>query len=53
MLLDASAATAQTIALLVTFVIAVGGVANVLIVYIIAEVMAERRQNGERRERGF
>jgi phage shock protein PspC (stress-responsive transcriptional regulator) len=50
--LAASAATAQTIALLVTF-LGVGVVANVLIVYIIAEVMAERRQNQERRERGF
>jgi phage shock protein PspC (stress-responsive transcriptional regulator) len=51
MFLDASAATAQTIALLVTF-LGVGVVANVLIVYVIAEVMAERRQNQERREGG-
>jgi hypothetical protein len=48
MLLLGDAATAQTIALLVTFVVAVGGVASVLIVYIIAQVLAERRQNQER-----
>jgi hypothetical protein len=51
MFLVADAATAQTIALLVTF-LGVGIIANVLIVYIIAEVIAERRQNRERRERG-
>jgi phage shock protein PspC (stress-responsive transcriptional regulator) len=52
MFLVADAATAQTIALLVTF-LGIGVIANVLIVYIIAEVMAERRQNQERRERGL
>jgi phage shock protein PspC (stress-responsive transcriptional regulator) len=52
MLLLGDAATAQTIALLVTF-LGIGVIANVLIVYIIAEVLAERRQNQERRERGF
>jgi hypothetical protein len=52
MFLDASVAASQTFALLVTF-LGVGVVANVLIVYIIAEVLAERRQNQERRERGL
>jgi phage shock protein PspC (stress-responsive transcriptional regulator) len=52
MFLLADAATAQTIALLVTF-LGVGVIANVLIVYIVAQVLAERRQNQERRERGF
>jgi phage shock protein PspC (stress-responsive transcriptional regulator) len=52
MLLDASAAFGQTFALLVTF-LGVGVVANVLVIYIIAQVLAERRQNQERRERGL
>ena len=52
MLLAADAATDQTLALLATFV-GIGILVNVLVVYIIAEVLAERRQNQERRERGF
>ena len=52
MLLAADAATDQTLALLVTFV-GIGILVNVLVVYIIAEVLAERRQNQERRQRGF
>jgi hypothetical protein len=52
MFLLADAATAQTIALLVTF-LGVGVIANVLVVYIVAEVLSERRQNQERRERGL
>ena len=52
MLLAADAATDQTLALLATFV-GIGILVNVLVVYIIAEVLAERRQNQERRQRGF
>jgi flagellar motor component MotA len=40
----------QTIALLATF-LGIGVIANVLIVYIVAQVMAEHRQNEERRQR--
>ena len=47
MLLLADAATAQTIALLITFV-GIGVLVNVLIVYIVLQVMAERKQNQER-----
>ena len=39
----------QTLALAITF-IGIGIVANVLIVYIVAQVLAERRQNQERQE---
>ncbi len=39
----------QTIALLLTFG-GIGLIANVLIVYIVAQVLAERKQNHERRE---
>ncbi len=46
MLIPASA-TGQTIALLITFV-GIGIVVNVLIVYIVAQVLAERKQNQER-----
>ncbi len=52
MLLAADAAFSETFALVVTF-LGIGVVVNVLVVYIIAQVMAERRQNQERRERGF
>ena len=41
----------QTVALLITF-LGVGVIANVLIVYVIAQVIAERRDNQER-QRGF
>jgi hypothetical protein len=37
----------QTLALLITF-LGIGVVANVLIVYAVAQVMAERKQNQER-----
>jgi hypothetical protein len=47
MLLVADAATGQTIALLITFV-GIGVLVNVLIVYIVLQVMAERKQNQER-----
>jgi flagellar motor component MotA len=40
----------QTIALLATF-LGIGVIANVLIVYVVAQVMAERRENQEGRQR--
>ena len=40
----------QTIALLLTF-LGIGIIANVLIVYVVAQVLAERRENQERRQR--
>jgi hypothetical protein len=40
----------QTIALLITF-LGIGVIANVLIVYIVAQVLAERRENQEGRQR--
>jgi hypothetical protein len=51
MLLVADTAVDQTLALLATFV-GIGILVNVLVVYIIGQVLAERRQNQERRERG-
>jgi hypothetical protein len=39
-----------TLALLITF-LGIGIVANVLIVYAVGQVMAERRQNKERQDR--
>ncbi len=36
-----------TLALLITF-LGIGVIANILIVYVVAQVMAERRQNRER-----
>jgi hypothetical protein len=47
MLLAADAATGQTIALLITF-LGIGLLVNILIVYIIAQVLGERKQNQER-----
>jgi hypothetical protein len=49
MLLPADEALGQTLALLVTFV-GIGVVVGVLVVYILAQVYAEHRQNEERRE---
>jgi hypothetical protein len=49
MLITADAATKQTIALLITFV-GIGVVVNVLIVYVVAQVLAERKQNKEREQ---
>jgi hypothetical protein len=40
----------QTIALILTFG-GIGLIANVLIVYIVAQVMAEHKENQERRQR--
>lgn len=39
----------QTLALLITF-LGIGVVANVLIVYVVAQVLAERKQNQEREQ---
>ena len=41
----------QTLALLITF-LGIGLIANVLIVYIVGQVLAERKQNQERQQ-GF
>ena len=41
----------QTIALLLTF-LGIGVIVNVLIIYIVAQVLAERKQNHERIEQG-
>ncbi len=46
MLVAASQASGQTIALLITF-IGIGVLVNVLIIYIVAQVLAERKQNQE------
>jgi hypothetical protein len=40
----------ETLALIITF-IGIGIVANILIVYVVAQVLAERRQNQARQER--
>ncbi|HEY5430985.1 MAG TPA: hypothetical protein VIK04_17855 [Solirubrobacteraceae bacterium] len=40
----------QTLALLITF-LGIGLLANILIVYAVGQVLAERRQNAERAER--
>jgi hypothetical protein len=52
MLVLASSAnsTGQTLALIATF-IGIGVIVNVLVVYIIAQVLGERRQNQERQAR--
>jgi len=39
----------QTLALLITF-LGIGLVANVLIIYVVAQVLAERKQNRERQQ---
>jgi len=44
-----SQAFTQTFALLVTFV-GIGVIVNVLIIYIVAQVIGEHRQNRERRQ---
>jgi phage shock protein PspC (stress-responsive transcriptional regulator) len=46
MLITADAATSQTIALLITFV-GIGVLVNVLILYIVAQVLAEHKENQE------
>jgi phage shock protein PspC (stress-responsive transcriptional regulator) len=50
MLVLADQATNQTIALLITFV-GIGVLVNILVIYIIAQVLAERRENQERQQR--
>ena len=50
MLVAADQALGQTLALLVTFV-GIGIVVNLLVVYVIAQVLAERRENQERQQR--
>jgi hypothetical protein len=42
--------TGQTFALLITF-LGIGVIVNVVIIYVIAQVMAERKVNRERRRR--
>jgi hypothetical protein len=42
--------TGQTIALLLTF-LGIGVIANVIIIYAVATVLAERRENQERRQK--
>ena len=39
----------QTLALILTFFVVMGGVANVLIGYVVGQVMVERKQNIARR----
>jgi hypothetical protein len=41
----------QTIALLLTF-LGIGVIVNVLIIYVVAQVLAERKENRERAEHG-
>jgi hypothetical protein len=48
---ESPSAFGQTLALLITF-LGIGVIANVLIVYVVAQVLAERKQNQERRQ-GF
>jgi Na+-transporting methylmalonyl-CoA/oxaloacetate decarboxylase gamma subunit len=48
MLIGADTAFGQTLALLATF-LGVGVVANVLILYVVVQVLGERKQNQERR----
>jgi hypothetical protein len=43
-------ALGQTLALLATF-LGIGVIVNVLIVYVVAQVLAERRENHERQQR--
>jgi hypothetical protein len=47
MLIASNIALGQTLALLATFVVALGLLVNLLIVYIVAQVFAEHRQNQE------
>ena len=49
MFISGTAATSQTLALLATF-LGLGVIVNVLVVYIVAQVLAERKENQERRD---
>jgi hypothetical protein len=46
---DSPSSSGQTLALLITF-LGIGVIANVLIFYIVAQVLAERKQNQERQQ---
>jgi membrane protein YqaA with SNARE-associated domain len=46
---EAPSSFGQTLALVLTFFVVLGGVANVLIGYVVAQVMVERKQNIARR----
>jgi hypothetical protein len=46
MLVDANQALGQTLALLATF-LGIGVLVNVVIIYIVAQVLSERKQNQE------
>jgi hypothetical protein len=46
---DSPSSFGQTLALLLTF-LGIGIIANVLIAYVVAQVLAERRENQERQE---
>jgi hypothetical protein len=46
---DSPSSSGQTLALLITF-LGIGVIANVLIVYIVGQVLAERKQNQERQQ---
>jgi membrane protein DedA with SNARE-associated domain len=47
---DSPSAFGQSLALIITFVLALGGLVNALIAYIIGQVMVERRENQERQQ---
>ncbi len=47
---DSPSAFGQTLALLLTF-LGVGVIANLLIIYTVVQVLAERKQNQERQQR--
>ncbi len=47
---DKPSSFGQTLALLLTFV-GIGVIANLLIIYTVGQVLAERRQNQERQQR--
>lgn len=46
---ESPSAFGTTLALIITFVVILGGVTSLLIAYIIGQVLVERRQNQERR----
>jgi hypothetical protein len=47
---DSPSSFGQTLALLLTF-LGIGLIVNVLIAYVVAQVLAERKENQERQER--
>mgnify|MGYP001355751907 CR=1 FL=1 len=51
MLLGANAALSQTLVLAITL-LGIGVVVNVLVIYIVGQVLAERKENQERIEAG-